>query len=186
MEDAKIVELYLQREESAIAHTAEKYGTRLRYIANNILDDPPAAEECENDTYLQAWNSIPPHTPFDYLFAYLARITRHFALDTCKSRSRAKRDARIVELTQEMNECLASSEDVEAQMDARALGAAISAFLYRLPQQQRDIFLRRYWYFESVAQIAKRFAITQSKVKITLFRLRNQLREYLEKEGFVL
>lgn len=186
MEDRKIVELYLQRDETAITQTADKYGTRLRSVANNLLEDLYAAEECENDTYLQAWNSIPPHTPFDYLFAYLARITRHLALDSCRTRSRKKRDAVLVELTHEMNEVLADTEDVESQMDARALGAAISAFLYRLPQQQRDIFLRRYWYFDSVAVIARRFMVSESKVKTTLFRIRNQLREYLEKEGFAI
>ena len=186
MEDAQIVELYLSRDEAAIKATAEKYGTRLRYLANNLLDDLHLAEECENDTYLAAWNSIPPHTPFDYLFAYLARITRHIALDVCRAHSRVKRNAVLVELTKEMNECLAAPDDVENQMDTRALGAAISAFLYRIPQQQRDIFLRRYWYFDSVSTIAKRFVVSESKVKTTLFHIRTQLREHLEKEGFVI
>lgn len=186
MEDAKIVDLYLSRDEMAITQTADKYGTKLRYVANNLLDDLPVAEECENDTYLEAWNSIPPHKPFDYLFAYLARITRHIALDVCRARSRTKRNAVLVELTKEMDECLAAPDDVESQIDAQALGASISAFLYHIPQQQRAIFLRRYWYFDSVSTIAKRFLISESKVKTTLFRIRNQLREHLEKEGFVI
>ena len=184
MEDAKIVEFYLNRDENAIAVTAEKYGTKLRRLADNILDDIHTAEECENDTYLAAWNSIPPHTPTTYLFAYLARITRHFALDCCKARSREKRNAVLVELTEEIQQCMSAPDDVEAQLDAQALGVAMNCFLHSIAPQQRDIFIRRYWYFDSIADIAKRFSVSESKIKTTLFRTRNHLRQHLEKEGF--
>ena len=186
MEDAKIVELYLNRDETAIKITAEKYGAKLRYLANNLLDDLHLAEECENDTYLKAWDSIPPHTPYDYLFSYLARITRHIALDMCKARNRQKRNVVLVELTEEMEQCMPATDDVEKHINAKVLGASISTFLSGIPQQQRDVFLRRYWYFDSVSAIAKRFGISESKTKATLFRTRKHLREYLKKEGFVI
>lgn len=93
MNDAKIVELYLKREESAIRQTAEKYGRRLRSLSCGIVGDLSTAEECENDTYMEAWNSIPPHEPKKYLYAFLARIIRHISIDRCRSRSRLKRSA---------------------------------------------------------------------------------------------
>lgn len=185
MDDAKIVTLFLRRDETAIQMTAEKYGVRLRRLANNLLDDLCLAEECENDTYFAAWNSIPPHEPSTYLFSFLARITRNIALDRCRERSRNKRNVFLVELTQEMEQCIPAHNDVAKQIDAQVLGAAISAFLWRIPQEQRNIFLRRYWYLDSVSVIADRFSISESKVKTTLFRIRNKLRKYLEKEGII-
>ena len=185
MEDSQIVELYLSRDESAVAHTGEKYGARLRAIAHRITEDPGAAEECENDTYLEAWNAIPPHEPRSYLFAFLARITRHLALDRCKERSRQKRSGQLVPLTREMEQCIPSPHDPEKVVDARLLSAAVSAFLRTIGQEQRNIFLRRYWYLDSVSDIAARFSISQSKVKTTLFRTRNALKQYLKKEDFL-
>ena len=185
MDDVKIVELFLCRDETAIKMTAEKYGIRLRRLANNLLDDLCLAEECENDTYLAAWNSIPPHEPSTYLFPFLARITRNLALDRCRERSRNKRNVLLVELTQEMEQCIPTQHDVASQIDAQVLGAAISAFLWSIPQEQRNIFLRRYWYLDSVCAIADRFSISESKVKTTLFRTRNNLKKYLKKEGVI-
>ena len=106
MEDDEIVALFVQRDQEAIGQTAGKYGERLRSLANSILKDPPAAEECENDVYLAAWNSIPPHEPRDYLFPFLARIARHTALDRCRERSRRKRGAPLLQLTGELERCL--------------------------------------------------------------------------------
>lgn len=106
LDDNRIVDLYLSRDEAAISQTSEKYGSRLRNVAYGIVEDLHTAEECENDTYMEAWNSIPPHEPKSYLFAFLARITRHIALDFCKERSRLKRSAFISELSAEMEQCI--------------------------------------------------------------------------------
>ena len=184
MDDSRIVDLYLQRDEDAIKHTAEKYGARLRSLAYSIIKDVRAAEECENDTYLEAWNSIPPHEPRGYLYAFLARITRHITLNSCRANSRLKRKAYICELGDELDHCIPSQDDVECRIDNAALGKAINGFLGSLDVEKRNIFIRRYWYLDSISEISKRFSMSESKVKTTLFRCRNRLKEYLKKEGY--
>lgn len=186
MDDNKIVDLYLNRNESAITQTSEKYGRRLRSLAMGIVNDLCTAEECENDTYLEAWDSIPPHEPRNYLYAFLARITRHISLNCCRNRSRLKRSAFICELSDEMEQCIPAPDDIECRIDENILLEAINDFLGTLKEEQRNIFLRRYWYLDSITVIAKRYKISESKVKIMLFRTRNQLRIYLEKEGYTL
>ena len=186
MDDNAIVDLYLQRDEAAIGQTAQKYGKRLRSLACGITCDRQAAEECENDTYMRAWDAIPPHEPRDYLYAFLARITRHIALNFCRDRSRLKRSAFVCELSYEMEQCIPAPSDARCRVDDMALSDAINGFLRTLDEEKRNIFVRRYWYLDSVADISKRFAITQSKVKTTLFRCRERLREHLETEGHIL
>ena len=186
LDDAEIVALYLERSEAAVKETADKYGASLRQIAAGILGDAADAEECENDTYLQAWNSIPPHEPRDYLFPFLARITRHIAIDRCRREAAQKRAGKTVELTREMAECIPSPAVGFDAPDAQALTEAINRFLSALPGEQRSIFLRRYWFFDPVKEIAARFGVSQSKVKTTLHRLRERLRVFLEKEGYTL
>lgn len=186
MEDGKIVELYLLRDEEAIRVTAEKYGSRLRALAYGIVKDHECSEECENDTYVSAWNSIPPHEPRAYLYAFLARITRHIALNCCRSRSRLKRSALLCELDAEMEQCIPAPDDVACRMDDAELAEIINAFLAALDEEKRNIFLRRYWYLDSIADISKRFALSESKVKTTLFRCRERLREHLCREGYTL
>lgn len=155
-----------------------------------ILSDAEAARECENDTYLAAWNSIPPHEPRTYLYNYLARIVRHVALDYCRTRDRLKRKAILVELTAEMEQCLpsqtASPENVVERMAAEELGRAINVFLRSLPRQQCSVFLQRYWYLDPIEAIAERYGMSRSKVKSMLFRIRKNLKKYLEKEGYVI
>lgn len=185
MNDSEIVDLYWKRDEAALVRTAERYGSRLRGLAFNILEDRTAAEECENDTYLAAWNSIPPHAPRSYLFAYLARIARHLSLDRCRARSREKRGGRMEELTVELAASLPAKETAETQLEAKELTRAINAFLHTLPEEKRDVFLRRYWYFDSVAALAEQTGWSESRVKTTLHRLRSALRAYLEKEGYL-
>ncbi len=186
MDDNKIVKLYLKRDEMAIKQTAEKYGSRLRSLAYGIVKDLQSAEECENDTYMKAWNAIPPHEPTSYLYAFLARITRHISLNCCRDRSRLKRSAFICELSAEMEQCIPSPDDAQCRIDDMALSDAINGFLYKLDEEKRNIFVRRYWYLDSVASISKRFALSESKVKTTLFRCRAKLRQHLEKEGYTL
>lgn len=184
MEDNKIVELYLLRDEAAIKQTAEKYGARLQSLAYGIVEDAQTAEECENDTYLEAWNSIPPHEPRSYLYAFLARITRHIALNCCRDRNRLKRRALICELSAELEQCIPAPDDESCRIDDMALSQAINSFLGELDEEKRNIFIRRYWYLDSVATISRRFGLSQSNVKTTLFRCRKRLREHLEKEGY--
>ncbi len=186
LDDFKIVELYLSRDESAIPHTAQKYGAKLRQIANSILNNMASAEECENETYLEAWNSIPPNEPRTYLFAFLGRITRHLAIDECRKNTSQKRHALFCELTQEMEQCIPGKDDPEEALEASALSQAINTFLKTCTEAQRTVFVRRYWYFDTIPEICKRYGYSQSKVKTMLFRMRNGLRTYLEKEGYTI
>ena len=184
MEDGKIVDLYLSRDERAIEESANAYGKRLRQLSFGITGDKQVAEECENDTYLSAWNLIPPNEPRSYLYAFLARIARHKSLDLCRRRASLKRGAVLVELNTELETCLPAPEDVEDELAARELGQVVSRFLRTLPQEKRVMFVRRYFCMDSVSDIAKRCAVTEGKVKSTLFRTRNALREELLKEGY--
>ncbi len=185
MDDSSIIDLYLVRDQTALTCTVAKYGTRLRSLAENILDDYQSAQECENDTYWQAWRSIPPHEPRTYFFSFLAKITRHLALDCCRRRNRLKRSAQLESLTVEMEECIPSGHDTAQMVDGILLGETITRYLRKLPEEQRNVFLRRYWYLESIEDVAKRFGFSTSKVKSMLFRSRNGLRAYLEKEGYL-
>ena len=186
MDDSKIVELYLSRDESAISQTAQKYGTKLRQIANSILNNMASAEECENDAYLEAWNRIPPNEPRTYFFAFLGKIIRHLAIDECRKKSSQKRQALFCELTAEMEECIPGHADVEKEIEADELSRSINSFLGNCSKEQRDVFVRRYWYFDTIPEICKRYGYSQSKVKTMLFRLRESLRNHLEKEGYTL
>ena len=186
MEDNRIVELYLRRDESALALSAAKYGARLRALAYGIVGDVRTAEECENDSYLQAWDLIPPHEPRSYLYAFLARIARHISLDRCRELHRLKRRAFISELSAEMEQCIPAPENGGCRLEDIILRDALNTFLRSLSAQRRRMFLRRYWYGDSVAEISKGFGVSESKVKTTLHRCRKQLREYLEKEGYEL
>lgn len=122
LDDEQIVELYLCRDERAILQTSEKYGSRLRSLARGIVDDPHTAEECENDTYMETWRSIPPHDSRSYLYAFLARITRHISLNYCRERSRLKRSAFLCELSIEIEQCIPAPGDMECRIDSAALG----------------------------------------------------------------
>lgn len=186
MDDSRIVELYLSRNESAISQTAQKYGFRLRQIANSILNNNESAEECENDTYLEAWNLIPPNEPRNYLFAFLGKIIRHIAIDMCRRNSAQKRYAMFCELTQEMQECIPSNSDVMEELEVNALTESINAFLETCSEEQRNVFVRRYWFFDTISEICKRYGYTQSKVKTMLFRMRKELQIHLEKEGYTI
>ena len=183
-EDEIIIDRYIVRDEKAISYTADKYGKQLVAIANRICDDLDIAEECENDTYLRAWNSIPPHEPRGYFFTFLAKITRNLALDRYKESNRLKRSATIVELTGELSEIIAGNDDTTANAESEELKNYINSFLRTLHKEKRNVFIRRYWYMDSVAEIADRYGISEGKVKTILFRVRNGLKQYLKKEGY--
>lgn len=183
MEDEEIVDLFLARDETALGMTSEKYGKRLRSIAFRICGDMTAAEECENDTYLKAWDSIPPHTPRTYLFSFLAKITRCTAIDRVRKVSR--QNVLLGELTSELENTLPSPNDAESRLDGKLLSEAVSRFLRTLTAEKRNIFLRRYWFMDPISEISKRYSISEGKIKSVLFRTRNELYKYLTEEGFI-
>lgn len=186
MEDEKIVELYFERNESAIDKTAEKYGKRLRAVSDGIVRDIETAKECENDTYMEAWNIIPPKEPKTYLYAFLARIIRNISINCCRKKNALKRSAFICELSSEMEECIPSPDDFDCRIDDMVFAEAMNSFLGRLDEEKRKIFVRRYWYADSVQEISKKLLLSESKVKTVLFRTRKKLREFLEKEGYTI
>lgn len=181
MEDRQIVDLFWNRDSGAIHAAGEKYSGRLMRLAERLLGSREDAEECVNDTYLNAWNAIPPERPA-LLFAYLSKICRNLAFDRLDWKNARKRQAEVIALTAELETCIPDSRR-EAAVDGREVGAALTAFLQGLPEDQRLIFLRRYWYGDSIQEIALRYGYTESKVKTTLLRTRTRLRKYLEKEG---
>lgn len=185
MDDKEIVDLYLARDEAAISKTSEKYGKKLRLLAYKVCGDMPTAEECENDTYLKAWDTIPPHIPKTYFFSFLARITRCIAINCVKKATRQKRNAELLELTQELENSIPHLNEVESRFDGDMLSKAISEFLRMLTAEKRNIFLRRYWFMDSIAEISKRYSISEGKIKSSLFRTRSALHDYLIKEGYL-
>ena len=185
-DDSGIVELFLERNEQALVFAARKYGVSLRKIALAVLGDESDAQECENDAYLKAWNSIPPNEPRTWLLPYLSKLVRETAIDRLRKEQAKKRAAQFTELTQEIESSLPSLNDVETEVDGALLSAAISAFLRQQPLQKRNIFLRRYWYMDSVAEISKRYSVSEGKVKTVLFRLRGDLKDHLKREGYIL
>ena len=183
MEDSKIIELYWQRDEQALAQTQEKYGRYCHAIAYNILYSESDSEECVNDTYLNAWNSMPPKRP-DSLSAYLGRIVRNIALDRY-DRQRAQKRCGITELAlDELGECISDTEAPPS--DDEALKKAINSFLASLPRRTRIAFMQRYWYACSISDIAVNLEMSESNVKVTLLRARERFKKHLDKEGIVI
>ncbi len=185
MEDMGILDLYFSRDESAIRETDEKYGRKLRNISQNITENPQDAEECCNDTYLCAWRSIPPTRP-NYFFAWLAKVIRSFSYKKWERQNAQKRSANMVALTKELEACIPDKEDVVFQMETRQLGESINAFVKKLPGDGQMVFIRRYFYGDSIAAIGALSGFSQSKITSMLHRIRKQLKNYLEKEGFQL
>lgn len=184
MDDKKIVDLYFARNERAVEETATKYGTYCYSISYNILSCKEDAEECVNDTYIDAWNSIPPHRPVS-LSLFLGRITRRISIDRWRVNNAQKRGGGEMSLTlEELNWCVPSHFDTEKEIEKRILRDVINDFVKTLPAHEQKVFLCRYWYFDSIKSISKRFHYPESKVKSMLFRIREKLRIRLEKEGF--
>lgn len=184
MQDKMIVELYWKRDEGAIAETEKKYDRYLNTIAFNILSDTQDSRESVNDTYLAAWNSIPPHRP-SVLSTYLGKLTRRISIDLFRRRNTEKRRASEYSLSlDELGETLSSLESPENDLEAELLGKAISDFLRTLSKDARDLFVIRYYHLDSLKAAAKHLGMSESKAKSILFRTRSALREYLIKEGF--
>ncbi len=182
MKDKEIIGLFFARDELALEETEKKYGPALKCLAKNILKDCHEAGECYNDMLLGAWNRIPPEEP-ENLFAYLARIIRNIALDRQDYYHAKKRNMNIVELTEEIEECIVRESVCSLQEKGSDMGQIISAFLRKQKYLNRVVFVRRYWYGDEILQIAERMNLTESRVKSILFRMRHKLKEYLEREG---
>ena len=181
MDDSQIIELFFARQEEAIRQVDTAYGRRLFALADNIVKNDQDAEESVNDTYLKAWDTIPPKKPM-HLFAYLAKICRNFALKKLDWKAAAKRNAEVVSLTQEMETCI-PDHSRDARLEERELGRILDAFLRTLSDENQMVFLRRYWYVDTIAEIAARYGISESAVQMRLNRTRSKLADYLAKEG---
>lgn len=186
MDDGTLLALYRDRVEDAVALTKEKYGALCRSIARRLLNDERDVDECECDVYMRAWNSIPPEHPSCFS-AWLARVTRNAALDRSKYNSAARRSNALEEAFDELEPWLMTAAgDPEKELDAKELRRVLNDFLRSQPLEARQIFIRRYWYGESVREIAQACGVKESKVKTSLFRTRERLRNELEREVFKL
>lgn len=183
MDDKAIIDLYWARSENAISETAVKYGAYCHTIAYNILSSREDAEESVNDTYLAAWNTMPPRRP-SFLSAFLGKMTRYISLDHWKKRSRLKRGGGEVELClEELAECVSDNASLEDTLVRRETLKSVNSFLDGLSETERKVFLCRYWYADPVADIAARFGFTVSKTASMLHRTRSKLNKHLAKEG---
>lgn len=184
MEDYSIVDLYWARSESAIEQTRRKYGGMLAGISFSLLNSALDAEECVNDTYLAAWNSMPTERP-SYLGAFLSKIVRKLSISKYRAYHAEKRGGMGV-LTEELTDCIPSGVSVETDFENRLLADAINRFLLSLDEEKRYVFVRRYFYSDPLAVLARRCNMRESKVKTTLFRTRSALKAFLEKEGIAI
>lgn len=185
MEDSAIVELYWQRSESAVAESERKYGAYCRHIARSICPSESDAEECVNDTWLGAWNSMPDKRP-ERLSTFLGCLTRHLSINRLRAEQSQKRGGReTVLVLDELSECLPAESDPAREAEARELGEAVRRFTDSLSESERLVFLGRYWYLLPVSRIAARMGWTESKTKSLLHRLRGRLRRQLREEGLV-
>ena len=183
MKDAEIVELYWNRDEAAITATSERYGNYCYSIAYHILQCSEDAKECVNDTYWKVWQSIPPQRP-SRLATYVGKITRNLSLDRLKQLNAQKRGKGQVELAlQELESCIPSADDMDQIADEIVLSDTINQFLRAQPRTERNIFVGRYWHLYSISDLAQAYGMRESKVASLLFRMRQKLKHYLEKEG---
>lgn len=185
MDDAKIVELYWARSDAALTETAKKFGPYCHTIAYNVLENVEDSEECVNDTYMRAWNSMPDKRPAA-LAPYLGRITRNLALNRIIEKNTLKRGGGEVALAlDELDECTASSYSLEREVEAREIAAAMNRFLSKLPETERVLFVSRYWFMAPVRELAEKFGFSESKTVSMLRRTRLKLGKFLTGEGLV-
>ncbi len=183
LEDGKIIELFFAREEKAITEMSAKYGSICKSIARNILKNDLDAEECVNDAYLAAWNNIPPEKP-NPLKTYIFRIVRNISIAKYHANTAVKRNSFYDVALDELEDCLTSFVTLEQEITAKELSEKIENFLDTLDKESRVMFVRRYWYSDSISDIAKLFRISNNNVSVKLSRIREKLKIYLQKEGF--
>lgn len=182
MDDEKIIELYFARDESAITATAAKYGRLCRHIASGLLKSREDCEECVNDTFMTLWRSIPPENPVR-LMAYIGKITRNLALKRYEYISADKRNSDAVCSLEELNDCISGRDSAENLFEARHTENAINSFLKTQSNIKRAVFVRRYWFFDSIDDICSRTGFSRSKVTSMLHSMRQKLKKHLESEG---
>lgn len=185
MEDNGIIELYFQRDETAIRETADKYGHYCFTVAWNILFSNEDSQECVNDTWRRTWELIPPQRPHLLKF-FLAKITRGFAMNMLRSRTRLKRGGTMYETAlEELENVLHTGTDPQSEFDTKLLAEEVNRFLGTLREKERNVFIRRYFYLESGGMIAKKYGLSEANVNVILNRTRNRLKEHLRKEGWL-
>ncbi len=182
MEDSRIIDLFWQRDQLAIAETSAKYDRFCFSIAYNILKNKEDSEECVNDTYMKAWNAIPPTRP-GKLQSFLGKITRNLALDRYDYNNAAKRNGEVDAILSELAECISAPENVESTYEEKYIASLISQWLRQQDETRRNVFIRRYWYSDSISEVAKRFGMSEGRTRSMLFRLREKLKHYLRQEG---
>ncbi len=184
MNDREIIDLYLARNENAIAITKEQYGKRIRQLLFGIINDYDSVEDCENDCYYRVWKSIPPNTPYSYFFSYITTIARNIALNFIRDKKHHEKGMLIEELNNELENTISGSNHINEIIDANTLREILNSYVASLPESKRNIFIRRYWYMDSVKEIAHGYDIPAGTVKSVLHRCRNELKEILLKEGY--
>ena len=185
MVDAQILELFYARSERAITELAQKYGGVCQKIAGRILNNSEDAEECVNDAYLGAWNTIPPQKP-DYLPGYLYRIVRNLSLAKYHSNTAAKRNSLYDVALEELEDCIPGGSSVEEEVAGKELAFLLNRFLGTLNRENRILFVRRYWYADSIGELAERFGASSNAISVRLSRVRGKLKKFLEREGYQL
>ena len=183
MNDASIISLYWERSENAIKETDIKYGKLCNRMANNILNNIYDAEECVNDSYLTVWNSIPDARPNNFS-AFLCRIVKNLSFKKLEHLTAKKRKPEMLISLDELEDCVSSSQNIETNYDVSELGEVISTFLRKQNETHRNIFLRRYWYYDSIKDIASDYQFKEEKVSNILFNMRKKLKQFLEQEGY--
>ena len=184
MTDSQIVEMYWDRNEQAVTATSEKYSTYCYTVAYGILHNEEDSKESVNDTYMSAWNSMPPHKP-NVLKTFLGKITRRLSIDKLKRKNAEKRGGEIAEVLDELSEFISPSGDPIAEVEKEMLDKTINAFVRELRDTEQRVFLCRYWYAKPVKEIAKLFGFSESKIKVMLMRTRNKLKTRLNEEGLL-
>lgn len=184
LEDSKIISLFFERSEQAIRELDCKYGSAVKKTAANILDDRLDVEECVDDTYMKVWDNIPPQVP-NPLVGFVCKIARNLAVNRYHANHAEKRNGKYDLILDEMEECIPSGTDIETDYEAKELSAAINRFLSSLSREDRFLFVRRYWYADSVTDLAAMTNDSANRISVRLFRLREKLRKTLVKEGFL-
>ena len=186
MEDEKIVQLYWDRNEKAIEESSTKYGTYCRNIARNILQNEEDADECVNDTWLNAWNAMPPHKP-SVLSAFLGKLTRNLSFDCYRKLHREKRGGKTIDLVlDELEELVSGQDDPERKWLEKELKESINQFLQSMPEEKRNLFILRYWYAMDISEIANRTGLSSNRISVNLNRIRNKLKTFLYERGYEL
>lgn len=183
MQDNEIITLFFERDEKALSELSDKYGKRLLNISKNVLGSKEDAEECVNDAYMAVWNRIPPEKPSS-LFAYISKIVRNTALTKLRDNSAKKRGRNLTVCIDELEDILPDTQSVFDSITAAELSSLINGFLLSCDQDERDIFILRYYGYMPVSDIAKKYGFTQSRIKMLLKRCRDKLEKYLERNGY--